>query len=297
MLRAKGYACAAVAMLAIALGGASPANAAQTIGQTFGSSGGVPCPAGTYIQTASTGVSYAAPTDGVITSWSAWTGTGGTYFSPLKFKVARLSGGANFTVVGEDSLRTLSTPGESFAVRIPVRQGDVIGFYSVDGGTCPPEYAGFAGGYLAGDPAPGTNAAFTGTSGRQHSISAVLEPDADGDGFGDETQDGCPSDPAAQGACPPPPDTTPPDTTFNDRPDDKTKKRTAHFEFSSSEPGSSFQCKLDDGEFATCSSPDEVKVGKGKHTFAVRAIDAAGNVDPTPATDDWTVKKRKKKHK
>jgi uncharacterized repeat protein (TIGR01451 family) len=34
-------------------------------------------------------------------------------------------------------------------------------------------------------------------------VSAVVEPDADGDGFGDETQDGCPTDPSAHtGACP-----------------------------------------------------------------------------------------------
>jgi hypothetical protein len=31
----------------------------------------------------------------------------------------------------------------------------------------------------------------------------VIEPDADGDHFGDETQDKCPSNPAAQGTCPP----------------------------------------------------------------------------------------------
>ena len=33
---------------------------------------------------------------------------------------------------------------------------------------------------------------------------------------------------------------------------------------------------------------------KGTHTFQVRATDAAGNVDPTPATQSWKVKKKKK---
>lgn len=32
-------------------------------------------------------------------------------------------------------------------------------------------------------------------------VSATVEPDADNDGFGDETQDGCPADPATQVAC------------------------------------------------------------------------------------------------
>jgi hypothetical protein len=33
----------------------------------------------------------------------------------------------------------------------------------------------------------------------------------------------------------------------------------------------------------------------GTHTFQVRATDAAGNTDPTPATQSWKVKKKKKK--
>ena len=32
-------------------------------------------------------------------------------------------------------------------------------------------------------------------------MNADVEPDADGDGFGDETQDQCPSDKATHGAC------------------------------------------------------------------------------------------------
>jgi hypothetical protein len=45
-------------------------------------------------------------------------------------------------------------------------------------------------------------------------VNADVEPDADHDGFGDETQDQCPSDASTAGACPPPSppakDTTPP---------------------------------------------------------------------------------------
>jgi len=48
-------------------------------------------------------------------------------------------------------------------------------------------------------------------------ISGTVEPDADGDGFGDETQDGCPSSAAYQGDCPVPAqarDTRPPRLTL-----------------------------------------------------------------------------------
>ena len=89
-------------------------------------------------------------------------------------------------------------------------------------------------------------------------------------------------------------DTDPPETTITGGPKDKTKKKTASFSFSSDEPGSTFECKLDDGGFESCASPLTEKVKRGKHTLEVRARDAAGNVDPTPATDDWKVKKKKK---
>jgi hypothetical protein len=72
----------------------------------------------------------------------------------------------------------------------------------------------------------------------------------------------------------------------------KTSKRTAKFAFTSSEPGSTFQCKVDRKPWKPCTSPYKVKVKPGKHEFQVRAIDAAGNLDPTPALWKWTVRRR-----
>jgi hypothetical protein len=55
------------------------------------------------------------------------------------------------------------------------------------------------------------------------------------------------------------------------------------FEFTSSENASKFECKLDRKPFRSCSSPFRKKVKVGRHKFQVRAIDAAGNVDGSPA--------------
>jgi hypothetical protein len=95
---------------------------------------------------------------------------------------------------------------------------------------------------------------------------------------------------------PQPVDSVAPTTTITRGPKDKTKKKTATFEFTGTDARAiaSFQCKLDSAAFAPCTSPHAVKVKKGKHTFQVQAIDQAGNVG-TPATDTWKVKKKKKK--
>ena len=92
-----------------------------------------------------------------------------------------------------------------------------------------------------------------------------------------------------------PTDTSPPDTTLI-KPLKKTKDTTPTFKFSSSEAGSTFECKVDKGAFAACSSPFTLKkLKKGKHTLEVRATDAAGNPDPSPAQASFKVKRKKKK--
>jgi len=64
----------------------------------------------------------------------------------------------------------------------------------------------------------------------------------------------------------------------------------ATYKFTSTEAGSSFECKLDRKNYKPCSSPRTLKRLKpAKHKFKVRAIDAAGNVDPTPAKDKFRV--------
>jgi hypothetical protein len=87
-----------------------------------------------------------------------------------------------------------------------------------------------------------------------------------------------------------------PDTTISahPKPTVKTKKKKAKvkFSFSSDLAGATFQCKLDKGSFAPCTSPKTYKVKKGKHTFSVEAVGPAGT-DATPATFSFKVKKKK----
>src|SRR6266511_3001289 len=89
-----------------------------------------------------------------------------------------------------------------------------------------------------------------------------------------------------------PPDTDPPETTITKGPKKKTEKRKAKFEFSSDEPGSTFECKLDKGGFEPCDASEKFKLKRKRHTLEVRAVDPAGNVDPTPAERKWRIKKK-----
>ncbi|MGH2724087.1 MAG: Ig-like domain-containing protein [Actinomycetota bacterium] len=87
----------------------------------------------------------------------------------------------------------------------------------------------------------------------------------------------------------PPPDTTPPDTTITKAPPALDISQSGSFKFVSSENGSTFQCSFDGAAFANCASPRSYNLSDGDHTFRVRAEDAVGNIDPTPAVHEWTI--------
>ena len=88
----------------------------------------------------------------------------------------------------------------------------------------------------------------------------------------------------------PPGDTTAPETTITSGPSGTTTSTSASVAFSSTESGSTFQCKLDSASWAGCTSAKAYSgLSVGAHAFSVKATDAAGNTDATPATDNWTV--------
>jgi hypothetical protein len=51
-----------------------------------------------------------------------------------------------------------------------------------------------------------------------------------------------------------------------------------------------FLCRLDGGAWSACTSPKSYTgLGAGSHTFEVRAVDAASNEDPVPASYTWEI--------
>ena len=97
------------------------------------------------------------------------------------------------------------------------------------------------------------------------------------------------------------PDTTPPDTTVTSAVDGNgapvanggsTPSTSITFTFTGTDNVgvTGFECSLDDAVFSACTSPkSSTGLSTGSRTFQVRAKDAAGNVDPTPAAFTWTI--------
>lgn len=86
-------------------------------------------------------------------------------------------------------------------------------------------------------------------------------------------------------------DLTPPDTAILSAPSNPSRSSSASFAYSSSEPGSRFECALNGAGFAPCPAGGTSygDLANGQYSFAVRAVDTAGNVDSVPASYSWTV--------
>jgi Ca2+-binding RTX toxin-like protein len=85
-------------------------------------------------------------------------------------------------------------------------------------------------------------------------------------------------------------DSTEPQTTIDAGPSGTGASPTPTFTFSSTDPGVTFECRIDSGEFTPCASPyTTATLSAGAHAFEVRSKDRAGNVDATSATRTFTV--------
>ena len=180
---------------------ASTADAAKKIGATAleaEAQGAQDCFGSTlFVQTASTGVSYVVPSDGVITSWSVH-GFGAPV--PLVLKVVRESTTDSYLIRGSSAAETVAASGTStFPARLSVAAGEEIALWVPPGfPKAPCNYvtgnAGDVQGYRHGNhPEPAIGDEFGPTSdhgsGFRLNVSAEIEPDIDQDGYGDETQD------------------------------------------------------------------------------------------------------------
>ncbi|MGH2907484.1 MAG: Ig-like domain-containing protein, partial [Solirubrobacterales bacterium] len=81
-------------------------------------------------------------------------------------------------------------------------------------------------------------------------------------------------------------DTTKPGTVTIDGPSGATNDTTPTFTLSGAEPGDRYECKVDDGDFATVTSPFTTdSLAEGAHSVTCHLVDAAGNVgDDTTKT-------------
>jgi hypothetical protein len=89
-------------------------------------------------------------------------------------------------------------------------------------------------------------------------------------------------------------DATPPNTTIETKPSNPSSTASPSFTFSGSDGTGTgvagFECKLDAGAFAPCTSPQALSgLSDGSHTFEVRARDNAGNTDASPDAYTWIV--------
>ena len=78
-----------------------------------------------------------------------------------------------------------------------------------------------------------------------------------------------------------------PETVITSGPSETESVRHAVFEFTSPDPGATFECKLDDNDWAACSSPKYyTSLDSRYHTLNVRSVTLQG-FDPSPATHGW----------
>jgi hypothetical protein len=189
---------------------ASSAGAAANLGATFDPPDS--CATNTtYLVTGSVGNSYTVPFAGVISHWSFQTGSSAP--ASVRLKVGRatastdLSSGTDLLVSGESAFEVPPASSlNTYATRVSVQQGDFLGLYLGGGGSVQCSDGSSSTGYVDhfnnSEVLAGTSALFARETEGQIEVAAVLEPDADHDGFGDESQDQCPSNAGTQAPCP-----------------------------------------------------------------------------------------------
>ena len=220
--------------------GADPAAAAVTVGSPLGARANLvtTCRSSagcTATAAALGGRPVAIGEDGVIVRWRLRSASRGT----AALRVLRPSPGGAFAGVRAGPPRRLAIRARAgrdaryvFTARIPVERGDLL---AVDLGRGPAavfhlrsgpgyEALSFEPALAASEPRAPTRA----LDGAELLLNADVEADADGDGFGDDTQDNCPSIPNDQTSNPCPSTAVPPPGTA-DGPGTARPSRTTRF--------------------------------------------------------------------
>jgi hypothetical protein len=239
------------------------------------------------------GPSYIAPVNGVITSFTHQANGAAGQVRALVLADVPSSGNkliaaksAKMTVV----VNTVNT----FGTQLPIKAGQHLAlWYSTNLMAC--LTVGITGDSSAAS-APfdaDVNTVFAPTGvfvgSYRPNIAAAFEPDADGDGFGDFTQDACPQSALTTAVCPEP------DTKITKKPKHAStrSKVKVKIKFTASIVGSTFQCKLDGHKkWKKCKSPFKRRLGVGKHQLRVRAVSPVGVPDPKPAKVKFTIRRK-----
>jgi hypothetical protein len=134
--------------------------------------------------------------DGVIVTWRINAGSA-PIDAQTRLRVVRPLGGGTFTGAGTSAVVTPATIGiNAYPTRLKVQAGDIIGVDNDDQALYfDSSGAAFTATYFNSPGlADGATQAPSGTNppAKRLLLEADLEPDIDGDGFGDETQDACP---------------------------------------------------------------------------------------------------------
>jgi hypothetical protein len=208
-MRLKRTAASSIAALALALAGAARAGAATEFGDSCAGLSAAPAYTLITLEAPPAALPLTAPTGGVVTKVKVNNSIEIPISIPTAVKVLRPAGGNNYTVIGQQSVT--ANPGVTTAdARIPVQAGDKLGlrgepFVYEGTPTSASLYCAGAPGVLgavAGDVPVGSTGTFLAATTARVPLAAVIEPDADGDGYGDETQDKCPQSAAVQAECP-----------------------------------------------------------------------------------------------
>jgi hypothetical protein len=198
MAKGRPGAIACLLGAAASLAGASSASAATEVGNDCAATAGVQGVA--FVQLAEAPgnpLPFAVPAPGVLTKWRVTKEQHTLEPFEAKLKVYRATDVPNqLEVVGGSALETLEEGPNSFDARIPVQAGDRLGLYGTTPSgamNCMTSSAQDVIGVSVGDVPPGSAQVFSvEKSSSRVAVSALVEPDADHDGFGDETQDRCP---------------------------------------------------------------------------------------------------------
>ena len=195
-----------VAISATLMVGAPGASAAVEVGNncTAQSTLGSNFAAFQFAKVTGDGLPIVAPTGGILTRWKVVSKYSGEPTEQLKV----LRGGSikSLQTVAESSSATVPPGTNVFETRIPVQAGDRFAAFAPSGSSvlyCPTPNSGDEMGYFPGNPTLGSSNEYVQGSNILIALSVVIEPDADGDGFGDESQDKCPRSAALQAVeCP-----------------------------------------------------------------------------------------------